>query len=165
MHNSTQTLMEYREKYEHIALFFRQTYIELNNINITFFHIGKHTVALEMLVYAIERIKHYTCGMFDAAYHRKYADKIIRRAMEALLREYGLPTKNSNGTPLPYGQRRYNDIDLYEIDKHHCVQEETDILLFNMALTHLKYWTTTSAHESLSKYLHIFKLVLGFLML
>ena len=116
MHNGTQTLTHPQEEDESIALFFRRTAIGLNNISITFLILGKHKAALETLADAIEMIKHSIRGMCDAAEHRKDADKSIRRAMEALLSEDGLLTRNSNGTRLPYGPRRLHDIDLGEMD-------------------------------------------------
>ena len=64
--------------------------------------------------------------------------------MEALLRKYELLKRNSNGTRLTYSPRRLHGIDLDKMDKHHRVQDETVIMLFNVALTNINHRKTTS---------------------
>ena len=152
--NRTQALTGY------FAPFYRRTAIELNNISIIFLHLGKHKIAMETLADAIEMIKYSIHEICDEAERKNDADKSIRRAVEALLGEDEPLTRNIDGTSLPYSPRRLHDIDLDEMDIHCRVQEESTILLFNMALTHLNHWISTSAHGSLQKSLSFLKFVL-----
>ena len=94
--------------------------------------------------------------------YRKDTDKSIRRAVEALIREDGPPTRNSKGTNLSYGLRRLHCIDLDETYIF-SVKEESLILLFNMALTHRNHGISTSDHGSLQNSLSLLRLVLHLL--
>ena len=161
-HNGKESLVEYRENDEHFASFFRRTAIELNNTSIAFLRNGKHEIALQTLADAIKVMKYSIHKVGNEAEYRKDADESIRRAVEALRRGDGPPTRNIEGTNLSYGLRRLHDIDLNDTDIF-SVEEESAILLFNIALTRRNHGISTSDHGSLHNSLSLLKLVIGLL--
>ena len=100
-----------------------------------------------MLADAIKMMKYSIHKVGNKTEYRKDADESIRRAVEALRREDGPPSRNIEGTNISYGLRRLHDIDLDETDIF-SVKEESAILLFNIALTHRNHGISTSDHGS-----------------
>ena len=82
--------------------------------------------------------------------------------MEALRRDNGPPTRNSEGKNLSSGLRRLHQIDLYDTDII-SVKEESAILMFNITLTHQNHGIITSNHGSPHNSLFILKHVIGIL--
>ena len=76
-----------------------------------------------MLEYAIKMIKSYIWEVCNESDHRKYADKISRRVVAALIRHDGILKRNINGIHLLYEPIRSHGVDLYGVDKFHLVQE------------------------------------------
>ena len=65
--------------------------------------------AVKMMKYSIHKVGNQTD-------HRKDADKSIIRSVEALRREVGPQTSNSEGQNISYGLRRLHDIYLSKTD-------------------------------------------------
>ena len=134
----------------------------MNNTSIAFFHFGNHEVDLQTLADAVKMMKYSIHKVGNQTDHRKDADKSIIRSVEALRREVGPQTSNSEGQNISYGLRRLHDIYLSKTDIF-SVKEETTILLFNTALNHQNHGIITSDHGSLQNYLYLLKLVLDLL--
>ena len=92
-----------------------------------------------MLVDAIGIMKCYTCEVGNESEHQNYAYKINIRVMEALIRNDGRLKITINGTHILYDPIRLHGIDLYGMYIFYFIQEETSILIFNMALTYKNY--------------------------
>ena len=107
-------------------------------------------------------MKYYIHKVGNEAEYRNDAEKSIRRAVEALSREDGPPTRNRKGTNVSFSLRRLHNIDLDETDIF-SVNEESAILMFSTALTHRNHEIITRDHGSLHNSLSLLKLVLGIL--
>ena len=136
--------------------------IKLNTTSIAFFSFRNQKMALQTLADAVKMMKCYIHTVGKQTVHRKDAEKIIIRAVEALRINYGPPTINSEGQNISYGLRRLHDIGLSETYIF-SVMEESSILLFIRALTHQNHGIITSNHGSFQNYLWLLKIVLDIL--